>query len=281
MTFRSFNLYLAFLLTSFHANALIRALDTAATGMAAQEAQLSTISNNIANSSTTGYKVQRTEFQDLIYETVVTPGGRSSGNTQYNVGVQVGSGAKIKATRRLHSMGSPQVTNNPYDLMIFGDGFFAVQMRDQIFYTRDGSFTVNAQGVLQTKDGNQLLPQITLPPATKTLVISQDGKVQAYLTSQTEPVELGQIPVYTFVNPAGLIDIGGNLARVTPASGEPIQNVAGSNNAGAIQQGSIETSNVNTMTEMTNMIKAQRAFEMNSKVLSVADQMLQTINQVR
>src|SRR5690606_35167763 len=140
---------------------------------------------------------------------------------------------------------------------------------------RDGSFTVDAQGVLKTRHGHALNPGITLPPNTKSLNISEDGRVEAFLTNQTDPIDLGQIPVFTFTNPAGLSDMGGNLAKRTTASGEAIQNIAGTENSGAIQQGAIESSNVNVMNEMTNLIKAQRAYEMNSKVMGVADQMLQ------
>ena len=260
---------------------MIRALNTAATGMTAQEQQVNAISNNIANANTTGYKSQRTEFEDLLYETVEEAGGRSSSGTEYTVGHQVGSGSKVSATRRMHTMGSPQITNRPYDLMIMGDGFFGVQAGNEVLYTRDGSFTVDAQGVLKTRHGHPLLPNITVPPNTKSLNISEEGQVQAFLTTQSEPIELGQIPVFTFVNPAGLTDRGGNLASRTNASGEAVQRIAGEENAGVISQGTLESSNVSVMNEMTNLIKAQRAYEMNSKVMGVADQMLQTVNNLR
>lgn len=260
---------------------MIRALNTAATGMAAQESQVNTISNNLANANTTGYKTQRTEFEDLLYETVEEAGGRSSSDSQYTVGQQVGSGTKVTATRRLHTMGSPQITNRPYDIMVMGDGFFGVQVGNEVQYTRDGSFTVDNQGIIKNRSGHPLIPNITVPPNTKSLNIAEDGKVEAFLTTQTEPIELGQIPVFTFINPAGLKDLGGNMARRTPASGEAIQHVAGDENSGVIQQGALESSNVSVMKEMTNLIKAQRAYEMNSKVMGIADQMLQTVNSIR
>lgn len=263
------------------ANAMIRALNTAATGMSAQESHVNAISNNIANANTTGYKAQRVEFEDLMYETVEEAGGRSSDNTQYTVGHQIGSGAKVSATRRLHEMGSPQITNRPYDLMIRGDGFFGINVGDQMMFTRDGSFTVDAQGVLKTRDGHPLVPGITIPPNTKSLNISEDGKVQAFITTASDPIELGQIPVFTFINPAGLSDKGGNVAMATTASGEPIQHIPGSENSGALMQGALESSNVSVMNEMTNLIKAQRSYEMNSKVMGIADQMLQTVNNIR
>jgi flagellar basal-body rod protein FlgG len=260
---------------------MIRALNTAATGMSAQEQQVNTISNNIANANTTGYKSQRTEFEDLLYETVEEAGGRSSSNSQYTVGHQVGSGAKVTATRRIHTMGSPQITNRPYDLMIMGEGFFGVQAGDEIMYTRDGSFTVDAQGILKNRSGHPVLPTITVPPNTKSLNIANDGKVQAYLSSGGAPLELGQIPVFTFVNPAGLMDQGGNLTKQSGASGQAIQHIAGDENSGAIHQGTLEASNVSVMNEMTNLIKAQRSYEMNAKVMGIADQMLQTVNTIR
>ena len=259
----------------------MRALNTAATGMSAQESQVNTISNNLANANTTGYKTQRTEFEDLMYETVQEAGAKSGNGTSYTVGEQVGNGAKVSATRRIHEMGSPKITNRPYDLMISGDGFFGVQAGNDVMYTRDGSFTVDAQGTLKTKHGYPLLPGITVPPNTKSLNISEDGKVEAFLTNTPEPVQLGQIPVFTFVNPAGLSDRGGNLAKITTASGQAIQNIAGSENAGPILQGTLESSNVSVMNEMTNLIKAQRSYKMNAKVMGVADQMLQTVNNIR
>jgi flagellar basal-body rod protein FlgG len=267
---------------SIEAQAMIRALNTAATGMAAQESNVNTISNNIANANTTGYKTHRTEFEDLTYQTVQEAGARSSSGSMYTVGHQVGAGSKVSATRRIHKMGSPLATQRAYDLMIMGDeGYFGIQVGDEVQYTRDGSFTVDAQGIIKTRKGYPLLPIITVPPNTKSLNISSDGKVQSFLTTQTEPVDLGQIPVFTFVNPAGLMDMGGNIAKKSTASGEPIQLVAGTQNAGTIQQGYLVSSNVSIMNEMTGLIRAQRAYEMNSKVMGIADQMLQTVNNIR
>lgn len=268
-------------LFSFSSFAMIRALNTAATGMAAGEAHVNTISNNIANANTTAYKMQRAEFEDLKYETVNVAGSRSSAETKYTVGEQIGSGSRINATRRIHSMGSPQLTQRPYDLMIMGDGFFAIQKGNKTFYTRDGAFTVDNQGVIKTRDGYTLIPGITLPANTVTVNVSENGTVEAFTSNQKEPIQLGQIPIFTFINPAGLHDFGGNKSRETIASGVAIQNVAGIENAGAIQQGALETSNVSIMNEMTSLIKAQRAYEMNSKVMGVADQMLQTVNNIR
>lgn len=270
-----------FLILSQHSHSMLRALNTAATGMASMEANVNTISNNIANVNTTAYKQQRAEFEDLVYETVKEAGGRSSNGTSYTVGLQVGSGSRLSSTKRIHEMGSTNVTNRPYDLMIMGDGFFGLQMGENVVYTRDGSFTVDSQGTIKSRNGYPLLPIIQIPANTKSLNVSEDGKVQAYLSNGAEPVELGQIPIFTFVNPAGLHDLGGNVSRRTLASGEAIQHIPGSENSGSIMQGALESSNVSVMNEMTNLIKAQRAYEMNSKVMGVADQMLQTVNNIR
>jgi flagellar basal-body rod protein FlgG len=260
---------------------MIRALNTAATGMASEEAHVNTISNNIANVNTTAYKAQRAEFEDLGYETVTAAGGRSNGDSQYTVGEQIGSGSRITATRRIHSMGSPKITKRPYDIMIVGDGYFAIQKGDTTLYTRDGAFTVDATGTIKTRDDFTLVPGIVVPPNTVKINISKDGKVDAFLANNLEPISLGQIPIFTFINPAGLLDMGGNKARQTTVSGEPVQRIAGTENAGGLEQGMLESSNVSIMNEMTDLIKAQRAYEMNSKVMGVADQMLQTVNNIR
>jgi flagellar basal-body rod protein FlgG len=261
---------------------MIRALHTSATGMAAQESNVNTISNNIANVNTTGFKKARTEFDDLLYETVQEAGAKSSGNSEYNVGVQVGSGAKVSATRKIHSQGSPQMTNNPYDMMVNGEGFFGVVAPNgELKYTRDGSFNVDAQGNLVSRAGYRVFPGVVVPPNIMKINIAENGTVDAYTRDSIEPINLGQIPVFTFVNPAGLRSDGGNLMGATTGSGQPIQNVPGENGSGIVMQGAIEASNVSVMNEMTDLIKAQRAYEMNSKVMGVADQMLQTVNNVR
>lgn len=262
--------------------AMMRALHTAASGMQAQEANVSTISNNIANVNTIGFKKGRTEFDDLAYETIQEPGANSSANTQYNVGVQIGSGAKVSAIRKEFSVGSPQLTNNPFDLMINGEGFFGIQMPNgELRYTRDGSFNVDGTGTLVNKQGYKLFPTLTFPPNTSSVSISEDGKVDAFIKGTIEPSNIGQIPVFIFVNPVGLKSTGMNLYQVTVASGAPVQGIAGESNAGGLMQGALETSNVSPMTEMTDLIRAQRAYEMNSKVMGVADQMMQTINNIR
>lgn len=264
------------------ANAMIRALNTAATGMSAQEANVNTISNNIANVNTTGFKSGRTEIEDLLYETVTEAGSRSSGDSRYNVGLQIGTGSRVTAVKSVFSRGSPQITNNPYDLMVSGEGFFAVVLpNSELRYTRDGSFSPDNQGNLVNKQGYKLFPGFVLPANLQSINISETGTVDAYLQGQTEPINLGQIPVFTFMNAPGLAATGSNMFRITESSGAPMQNIAGENGSGSILQGTLETSNVNIMTEMTNLIRAQRAYEMNAKVMGIADQMLQTVNNIR
>lgn len=275
-------IFISFTLLSTSNFAIMRALNTAATGMAAQESHVDTISNNIANVNTTAFKKQRAEFESLHYQTIKEAGSRTGSDTIHNVGHQVGSGARVTGTSREFSQGVSQITNNPFDLMINGDGFFAVLgPNQQVFYTRDGSFNVNSQGIVVNKQGHVLLPNLQFPPNTNTVSISESGVVEAFIKNQLQPVNVGQIPVYTFVNNAGLKALGGNNYIPSQASGAPIQNIAGQSNAGNIQQGALEASNVSIMTEMTDLIKAQRALEMNSKVMKVADEILQTVNNIR
>ena len=261
---------------------MIKALNTAATGMSAQETHVNTISNNIANANTIGFKKGRTEFEDLMYETITGAGSRSSADTKYNVGTQIGTGAKVSAIRKEFSPGNPQITNNPFDLMINGEGFFEILMPNgEKGYTRNGMFNVDAQGNLVNSDGFKLSPGITFPPNTISVTISEAGTIDAYIRGQVQPINNGQISIFTFTNPVGLHSMGKNLYRVTPASGVPMQHLPDTENAGSLVQGALESSNVTIMNEMTNLIKAQRAYEMNSKVMGVADQMLQTINNIR
>ena len=262
--------------------AMMKALSTAASGMSAQETYVSTISNNIANVNTVGFKRGRTEIDDLGYETVQEPGARSSSSTNYNVGTQIGSGARVSAIRKEFTMGAPQITNNPFDLMVNGEGFFGIIMPNgELKFTRDGSFNVDAQGLLVNKQGYKVYPGFNFPPNTSSVMIAENGKAEAFVKGQTEPTGIGQIPVFTFVNSVGLKSVGSNLYQVSLSSGQPVQAIAGENNAGVIMQGALEASNVSPMTEMTDLIRAQRAYEMNSKVMGVADQMMQTINNIR
>ncbi len=276
------SIFLFSLIFTFNAFPMFRALNTAATGMSAQEQNVSAISNNIANLNTIGFKKGRTEFEDLLYETITEAGSKSSATTEYNVGLQIGTGAKVTAVRKEFSLGDPQLTNNPFDFMIRGQGFFGLIMPSgEVQYTRDGSFNVEKTGTLVDKNGYKVFPGLVFPPNTKSVHVSNDGKVDAYIEGQIEPVNIGQMPVFTFINPVGLKSMGRNLFRTTTSSGPAIQNIAGQENSGPIEQGTLESSNVKIMNEMTSLIKAQRAYEMNSKVMGIADQMLQTINNIR
>ncbi|MEI8348124.1 MAG: flagellar basal-body rod protein FlgG [Pseudomonadota bacterium] len=273
-----------FLILGFMPNtyAMMRALNTAATGMAAQESNVNTISNNLANVNTTAFKKGRAEFEDLLYQTIQEPGGRTSASTQHNVGVQIGSGSKLSAVRKEFTQGGPNITNNPFDIMISGDGFFGIIMpTNEMLFTRDGSFNVDAQGNVVSSKGYRLFPGVTVPPTVASVNISENGNVDAYFRNQPAPTNLGTIAVFRFTNSAGLKSEGGNLYRATASSGEALQSIAGEQNTGSVQQGSLESSNVNVMNEMTSLIKAQRAFEMNSKVMGIADQKLQTVNNIR
>ena len=263
-------------------DAMMKALSTAASGMTAQETYVSTISNNIANVNTVGFKRGRTEIDDLGYETIQEPGARSSSSTNYNVGTQIGSGARVSSIRKEFTIGSPQITNNPFDLMINGEGFFGIIMPNgELKFTRDGAFNVDAQGVLVNKQGYKVYPGFNFPPNTSSVMIAENGKAEAFVKGQTEPTNVGQLPVFTFVNSVGLKSVGSNLYQVSLSSGQPVQAIAGESNSGGIMQGALEASNVSPMTEMTDLIRAQRAYEMNSKVMGVADQMMQTINNIR
>ncbi len=277
-----FNIILILALLPIMAHSMIRALNTSATGMASQEEVVNTISNNIANLNTVGFKKSRTETEDLFYQTITEQGARTGPETFHTVGVQIGSGSKVSAIRKEFIQGDPNITNNPFDLLINGDGFFGIILPNgRLNYTRDGAFNLDNTGKIVNKNGYSLYPEMTVPQGTTNINISENGTIEAYLSAQTEPILVGQIPIFTFVNPVGLRSKGKNLYEETVASGGPIQNIASLNNAGGIQQGALEASNVNIMTEMTELIRAQRAYEMNSKVMGVADKMLQTINTLR
>ncbi len=254
----------------------MRALYIASTGMAAQERNVEVISNNIANMRTTGYKKQRAEFQDLLYQQVRRAGAQSSdaGNI-LPVGVEIGSGVRTAATSRITSQGSPTPTEKDLDLAVRGEGYFAITLPDGgTAYTRDGSFERNGDGTLVTVDGYEVQPGITIPEDARDISINASGVVEAYIGSDTTPTELGQIQLSTFVNPAGLKSNGQNLFLETPASGAPLASNPGSNGVGDILQGYLEMSNVNAVTEISDMISAQRAYEMNARIISGADEMM-------
>jgi flagellar basal-body rod protein FlgG len=254
------------------------ALYTAASGMAAQELAVQVISNNIANLSTTGYKRQRAEFQDLLYDHVRQVGTQTSAQGNIlPVGIELGLGVKTVGTPRLMTQGNLSSTSNSLDLAVQGDGFFKILMPDGTFgYTRDGSFNLDAQGRVVTANGNVVQPGVTIPPTASSITISQQGQVSVTIPGSTTATVLGQITLTRFINEAGLQAIGDNLLVETPASGPPQDGTPMENGYGNIQQGNLEQSNVDAVVEMTNLITAQRSYEMNSKVITATDQMLQT-----
>lgn len=259
----------------------MRSLNIAATGMQAQQTQVDVISHNLANMSTTGYKRNRAEFQDLIYQDLRRVGTNSSdAGTIVPTGVQIGLGTKVAAVSRSHEQGTMQNTSNPLDIAIQGRGFFRVEMPNGEFaYTRDGQFQLSPDGEIVTKDGYIVAPNIVVPEDAVSVSISREGQVQAILDGQILPQDLGQLDLASFINPAGLDSIGDNMYLATEASGDEIIGLAGEEGFGTMLQGFLEASNVNPITEVTNMIVAQRAYEMNSKVISASDEMLRNLNQ--
>jgi flagellar basal-body rod protein FlgG len=260
----------------------MRALDTAATGMAAMDLQVQVIAGNLANMTTTGFKSQRAEFQDLIYEHVQRIGAQASDNGNIlPVGIDLGSGVKAVGTPRLMTQGTLSQTGNTLDIAIQGTGWFKIQNPDGTFsYTRDGSFQMDSQGRVVTAEGNLVQPTITIPANSTGLTVNQQGQVSVTLAGSTTSSILGQFTLTTFINDAGLQANGDNLFSATPASGTPQDGTPGINGAGTLLQGSLEQSNVSAVTEISNLIAAQRAYEMNSKVITAADEMLQTTSQL-
>jgi flagellar basal-body rod protein FlgG len=256
----------------------MRALYTAATGMAAQELNVQVISNNIANMATTGYKKQTASFQDLIYDHVRRVGSQASDQgTILPVGVDIGGGVKTVGTPRLMTQGTLSPTGGDLDIAIRGEGFFKILMPDGTFaYSRDGSFTMDATGRIVTSEGNPVQPTITIPTGATGITISAQGQVTVTVPGSTTPSLLGQIGLTRFINKTGLQPTGDNLFTETPASGPPQDGLPSADGLGDLQQGNLEQANVDVVTEMSNLISAQRAYEMNSKVMSAADQMLQT-----
>ena len=261
----------------------MRALSIGATGMMAQQLNVEVISNNIANMSTTGYKRQRAEFQDLLYQQERHVGSPTSDTgTILPSGVQVGLGVKTAAISRDNQQGALAKTDNRLDVALQGPGYFNVQLPNgDTAYTRAGSFQLAADGTIVTADGYPVQPAIVIPQNAKDVVISTAGEVFAYFDGQVQPQNLGQLELSTFINENGLEAEGNNLFKETTASGAPVVGVAGQTGFGTILQGYLEGSNVNVVSEITNLIQAQRAYEMNSKSIETADQMLQTITQLR
>ncbi len=256
------------------------ALYISKTGLSAQDRQLTSISNNLSNATTIGFKRDRVNFEDLLYQLQRQPGGQSSQDTELPSGLQLGTGVRVVATQKQFTVGSLQVTEQPLDVAINNRGFLQIQLpTGETAYTRNGQLHLNADGEVVNANGFLLDPAINIPANTNNITISQDGTVSASILGEVQPQNLGQITLTDFVNPAGLQAIGGNLFVATAASGDPQTGTAGENGLGSIIQGSLENSNVDIVEEMVNMITTQRAYEMNSKVVSTADQMLQFISQ--
>ena len=261
---------------------MIRALYTASTGMMGQQFRIDLIAHNLANVNTVGYKRSRGDFQELLYQTLRGPGLTSAAGTRVPTGVQVGLGSRTVATQKIFSEGALQQTDNPLDIAIGGRGFFQVQKPDgTIGYTRGGAFKTDESGNVVTSDGYLILPQVTVPPDTIVIEVGEDGIISAILAGQTMPSELGCIELAVFNNPAGLLAEGQNLFSPTAASGDPLLGIPGQQQYGRLIQGMLESSNVKVVEEMIEMISSQRAYEMNSKVIQTADQMLRTVAQLR
>lgn len=259
---------------------MMNALNTAATGMQAQSKQVEVISNNIANADTVSFKKSRAEFEDLLYQNVQAPGAATSATTQNPTGVQVGVGVRLAATSREHGQGSFRPTGRPLDMAIGGGGFFSIQKPGgDLAYTRDGSFQLDPTGRIVTSQGYPLVPEIVVPPGASDLNISPDGRVS--VRNGNDVMELGQIQLTSFPNPAGLMAEGGNLFSPSPSSGTPSPGNPGDPGIGTVNSNFLEASNVQPVTEMTDLIRAQRVYELNSKVVGSADQMMATLNQLK
>ncbi|MCX8064042.1 MAG: flagellar basal-body rod protein FlgG [Candidatus Hydrogenedentes bacterium] len=262
---------------------MIRSLFTAATGMIAQQMNIDTIANNLANVNTTGFKRSKVDFQDLLYETIKPAGSETTAGTTIPEGIQVGHGVRPSAVSKIFSPGSAIQTGNPLDLMIEGDGFFQVELPDgTIAYTRDGSFKINEEGIVMTADGYPLTPTITIPTDTELITVGADGTVSVRVPGDNTPQNIGTIELARFSNPAGLdARLGRNLFLETQASGAPNVGQPGLDGLGTIAQGFLENSNVQVVEEIIQLIIAQRAYEANSRIVQASDEMLQTANNMR
>ena len=261
---------------------MFRSLNTAASGMIAQQLNLDNIANNLANSSTAGFRKRRLQFEDLLYQNLIMPGAASTQQTTISTGLQIGLGSRSSASEMIQTQGDFNQTGNPLDLAIQGAGFFQVQLpTGEMSYTRSGSFHLDAQGNVVTADGYSMQPSITIPNNATSITIGTDGTVSVTLPGQSQAQQVGQIQLAQFANPGGLNSTGQNLFLPTTASGDAILGTPGGNEGlGSIQQGSLEQSNVNVVEEFVEMIMAQRSYESNSKVVQAADQMFQDVNQM-
>ncbi len=262
----------------------MRSLWTAASGMIGQQFNIDTIANNLANVNTTGFKQNRSDFEDLLYQTLRVPGTPATEVTLVPTGIQVGHGVRPAATQKIFTQGALQATGNVTDLAIEGEGFFRVLLYDGSYgYTRDGSFKIDAGGQVVNSNGYRLMPEVILPEGfiRESLTISQDGRVTVKIAGIDDPIEVGQFETYRFINPSGLLAIGQNLFKVTNATGNVIAGRPGFDGMGKVIQKFLEMSNVSVVQEMVNMIVAQRAYETNSKAIQTSDSMLATANSLK
>ncbi len=261
---------------------MIRALSTSATGMTALQTKLDVTANNVANSQTAGFKKGRTEFEDLMYQTLRAPGANAGANNRAGTGLQVGLGVRVAGTSVDMATGDLKQTDNPLNIAIAGRGFFALQDPDgNPVYTRNGAFHLDAEGRIVNTEGFSLANEIVVPPDVDSVSIGNDGIVTATIPGETEPVELGQIEIANFANPAGLKAMGKTLFTETAASGTAIVGIPGAEGAGSLEQGMLEMSNVKVVEEMIDLISGQRAYEVNSRVVQAADEMLQQTSNLR
>jgi flagellar basal-body rod protein FlgG len=261
---------------------MIRALYSAASGMNAQQMNVDNIANNLANSSTSGFKSRRAQFQDLLYQNMVQPGAAASAQSTVPSGLQLGLGTRTASNEIIFTQGNFSQTSNPLDIVIQGNGFFQVRLASgELAYTRAGQFQLNQTGALVDANGNLVEPQITLPQNAQTITVAGDGTVSFTIPNQTASQTAGQIQLATFINPAGLNTLGQNLYQPTNASGDPVTgNPGGQEGLGTLLQGYVEQSNVSVVDEFVNLIVSQRAYEANSKVVKAADEMYQEMNNV-
>ena len=259
---------------------MMRALWTAASGMQAQQKNIDVVANNLANVNTTGFKKSRADFQDLMYQNIRASGAPATNTTQIPTGIQIGLGTRLASVSKLFTAGDFSQTGNELDLAIEGDGFFQVQVGEQLMYTRAGAFKLGPDGVVKTANGYILQPEFVVPEDTRYISISESGRISA-LDSNSNELATADIPLYTFINPAGLDSRGRNLYTPTNASGDPMEGIPGEANVGTLAQGFLEMSNVEVVDEMVAMIVGQRAYEMNSKAIQTSDNMLQTAVNVK
>lgn len=260
---------------------MLRSLWTAASGMAAQKAKMDVIANNLANVNTSGFKKSRIDFEDLLYQNLKSPGAETSSGGKIPTGIQVGMGTREVSTQKIYTQGDYESTGNPNDLAIEGNGFFKIISNGSEYYTRSGSFKRDSEGYLVTSNGDKLQPEIAIPSNTSSVTIDSGGNLTGLASDGSTVTVTGKLTLYNFANPAGLLSMGGNKLSKTDASGEPIEGTPGVDGLGTISQGYLESSNVDVVEEMVNMIASQRAYEIASKSIKAADDMMQVANNIR